>query len=71
MINLRGIVYGQYKSIADLARALGWTRQKTTRIINMKQEPSLDDVKSLSVALNKSFDDVAEFFLQTQSHKCD
>ena len=71
MTNFRAEVYGKYKSIADLARSLGWTRQKATNIVNRKTEPSLEDVYSLSIALERPFEEVAEFFLHLWSHKCD
>ena len=71
MISFRSVVYGKYKSIADFARSLGWTRQKTTNIVNMKQEPSLRDVNLMADALDMAFEDVAEFFLSSKSHKCD
>ena len=71
MFSFRSVVYGKYKSIADLARSPGWTRQKTTNIVNMKQEPSLHDVNLMADALDMTFEDVAEFFLRSKSQKCD
>lgn len=71
MSNIRAIVYGKYRSIADLARFLGWTRQRATAIINRKRVPSLDDVNRLSSALDLPFEDVAKFFLQDKSQRCD
>lgn len=71
MANFRATVYGKYKSIAAMARAIGWTRQKATKIVNEEQEPSLDDVSSLASALDLPFAEVAEFFLRSGSHKCD
>lgn len=71
MLNFRATVYGKYKSIASLARSLGWTRQKATNIVNRKTEPSLNDVNLLADALNLSFEDVAKFFLPESSHTCD
>lgn len=64
MDDLRGKVYSRFRSISAMARALGWTKQKASRIISRKQEPTIDDVKSLSVALGESLEEVALFFLQ-------
>lgn len=64
MNTLRATVYGKYNSIAELARFLGWTRQKTTNIVNKKQEPSLKEVNQLANALGMPFEDAARFFLQ-------
>lgn len=62
-VGLRGIVYDRYKSIAELADTIGWTRQKATNIVNQDVEPSLDDVDKLSKALGIEFEKVARFFL--------
>lgn len=62
-ISLRGVVYDKFKSIAALAKAIGWTRQKTSNIINGHQEPSLADADKLSKALGLSFEKTARFFL--------
>lgn len=63
-IGLRGIVYDRYKSIAELADAIGWTRQKATNVVNGNTEPSLDDVDKLSKALGLDFEKTARFFLR-------
>lgn len=63
-IGLRGIVYDRYKSIAELADAIGWTRQKATNVVNGNTEPSLDDVDKLSKALGLDFERTARFFLR-------
>ena len=62
-VGLRGIVYDKYKSISELADKIGWTRQKTTNIINGNTEPSLEDTDKLSKALGMSFEKTARFFL--------
>ena len=66
-IRFRGIVYSRFKSIADFANCIGWTRQKGTNIVNGLTEPSLDDVDKMSKALNMSFEETARFFLSKQS----
>ena len=63
-VTLRGIVYSKFNSIAGLAEAIGWTRQKATNIINGVTEPSLGDVNKLAKALGLSFERMAQFFLQ-------
>lgn len=66
-LSFRGLVYSKYKSIADFAQAIGWTRQKATNIVNGTQEPSLDDTDKMAKALNLSLDDTAKFFLLGKS----
>lgn len=63
-INFRGLVYSKFKTIADFAQAIGWTRQKATNIVNGQQEPSLDDTDKMAKALDLSLDETARFFLQ-------
>lgn len=70
-MNFRGLVYSKYRTIADMARELKWTRQKATNIVNGKQEPSVDDVCDMATALGLSFEDVSKFFLRRKSQKCD
>lgn len=62
-ITFRGMVYSKYKTIADFAQAIGWTRQKATNIVNGIQEPSLDDTDKMARALDLSLEDTARFFL--------
>lgn len=63
-INFRGLVYSKFKTIADFAQTIGWTRQKATNIVNGLQEPSLDDTDKMAKALDLSLDETARFFLQ-------
>ena len=63
-ISLRGIVYDKYKSIAGLADEIGWSRQKTSNIINLTVEPSLSDTDKLAKALGMPFEKTARFFLR-------
>ena len=63
-ISLRGIVYDKYKSIARLADEIGWSRQKTSNIINLTVEPSLSDTDKLAKALGMPFEKTARFFLR-------
>lgn len=69
-ITFRGMVYSKYKTIADFAQAIGWTRQKATNIVNGIQEPSLDDTDKMARALDLSLEDTARFFLPRKSQVC-
>lgn len=66
-ITFRGLVYSKFKTIADFAQVIGWTRQKATSIVNGQQEPSLDDTDKMAKALNLSLDETARFFLPKKS----
>lgn len=67
-MNFRGLVYSRYKTIADFAQAIGWTRQKATNIVNGQQEPSLDDTDKIAKAMSMTLDEAARFFLSNKSH---
>lgn len=69
-INFRGLVYSKFKTIADFAQAIGWTRQKATNIVNGVQEPSLEDTDKMAKALNMSLEETAKFFLVKRSQIC-
>jgi transcriptional regulator with XRE-family HTH domain len=66
-MNFRGLVYSRYKTIAEFAQVIGWTRQKATNIVNGLQEPSLDDTDKMAKALNLSLEETARFFLPAKS----
>jgi len=62
-VTFRGVVYSKFKTIADFAQSIGWTRQKATNIVNGVQEPSLDDTDKMARALGMSLEETARFFL--------
>lgn len=66
-ISFRGLVYSKFRSIADFAQVIGWTRQKATSIVNGMQEPSLDDTDKMAKALDLTLDETARFFLPKKS----
>ena len=73
MINnkVKGEVYAKFKNIAELAKKLGWSRQKLSLIVNGKREPNLSEVQVMANALNMEADKLASFFLEMKSQNCD
>ena len=67
---IRGLVLGQYCSITAFAKAVNWTRQKASNIICGKQEPSLDDIYTISKAVYKDATEIASIFLQQKTQNC-
>lgn len=61
---VKDLIRCKYKSEADCARSLGWTRQKLNKITTCKLEPDLADIDKLSVKLGVGFAFLAEIFLQ-------
>ena len=66
---LRGLIYARFRSMANFAELLGWTRQKVERVVNMKQEPSLKDLAQICSALEISIDEGAQIFLTRKSQE--
>lgn len=44
MINLRGLVLSQYKTLTSFADAIGWSKNKTYRVVNQITEPTIDEI---------------------------
>lgn len=73
MINnkVKGEVYAKFKNIAELAKIIGWNKQKLSLTVNGKREPNLSEVQTLANVLNIDVDKLASFFLELRSQKCD
>lgn len=41
----------KYRTIANFAIAIGWTRNKASRVLNGVQKPDVDEVAAMSEAL--------------------
>ena len=59
---LRGLIYGKYRTAADMAHTMSWDKQKLHRIMLGKQKPSIDDIFQLAAALDKPWQDVVGVF---------
>ena len=51
MENFRGLIFSRYKNITEFAAAIGWTRNKASRIANGIQEPDAEDMERMADAL--------------------
>lgn len=51
MENYRGLIFSHYKNITEFAQAVGWTRNKASRIANGIQEPDAEDMERMADAL--------------------
>lgn len=64
---LRGLIYGQYDSESQFAKAVGWPRQRVSKITNGVKEPDIGELNVLAKALNKSVGEIAQIFLRYKS----
>lgn len=49
---LRGLVYSKYKNTTDFALAIGWSRNRVSRVLNGVQELTEDDIIALAKVLD-------------------
>ena len=51
---IRGAVFSKFPSIVAFAEAIGWKRNKASRIINGTQMPTVEDVEKIASCLGIS-----------------
>ena len=49
---IRGAVFSKYPTIEAFANAIGWRRNKASRIVNGIQSPSVSDIEQMSKCLD-------------------
>ncbi|MCL1873635.1 MAG: helix-turn-helix transcriptional regulator [Clostridiales bacterium] len=64
---LRGIIYTKFDSEANCAKAMGWHRQKLSKITNGTKIPDLFELEQLSKALDVPLSQLAKIFLTQKS----
>ena len=50
-LTIRGLVFSKFNSIGEFATAIGWQRNKASRIVNKKQAPSKKDLADMIATL--------------------
>lgn len=63
MNELRGMIYTRFKTEAECARSLGWSRQKLNYITNGKRLPDIRDVNQLAKTLDVDIGRLIDIFL--------
>ena len=61
-MTIRGLVFSQFDSIAAFAEAIGWQRNKASRIVNLRQNPTKKDMEDMIVTLRIPTDKIAPIF---------
>jgi len=64
---LRGIIYSKFDSEADMAKAMGWTRQRLSKITNGLKEPDVNELNDMANPLNMTVGEIAQIFLRNKS----
>lgn len=68
---VRGAILSRYPTVSEFARKLGWSRQKLSYFVSGEREPSLSDIQLMAKHLVMDSTELASFFLDLQSQKCD
>lgn len=55
-------IKARYKSEGELARALGWTRQKMSKTVLGQRSPKISDINALSKEMAVPVSEVIKFF---------
>lgn len=67
VFELRGLIYSKFDNEAKCAQAMGWPRQRLSKITNGKKEPDVEELLELSNVLNYSLEELAHIFLRKKS----
>ena len=60
---VRGLAVEHYGSVSNLAREMGWSYSKASRIANGQQEPTAKEMRELSKFLHlEDADDIVSVF---------
>lgn len=59
---LSGLIYSKFRSQTDCAKALGWQKQKLSRIVNGISKPDVDDVNIMANVFDKPVNEIAAFW---------
>lgn len=60
---LKGLIYGKYGKEVNLAKALGWSKQRLNRITTGRSMPNVEELNALAVALDTSVERMVHIFL--------
>lgn len=52
--SIRGAVFSMFNSISAFANAIGWGRNKASRILNGTQKPTIEDMEQIADCLKIS-----------------
>lgn len=64
---IRGAVYDKYRTFTKFADALGWNKQRVSKIITGQKVPNVNEVAEMADALGLTVEHVAYFFLPKKS----
>ena len=69
VLSLKGVALSQYGSCTAFAKAMGWERNKASRILNGRQDPSLKDIEHMIQRMELPNDTIVPLFFGTMFTK--
>ena len=60
---LRGLIYSIYKSEAEMARQMGWNRQRLNKITTGNKMPDIIEINALAKALDTNIEKLIQIIL--------
>jgi len=66
-LELSGLIHSKYRSETEMAKAMGWSRQRLNSITTGRKKLDLVEAKQLAVVLNVPISTIAEIFLREES----
>lgn len=70
-MQLNGMIHARFDSESDMARSMGWSRQRLWKITNGKKVPDLFELRDMADAMGCTMGDLAHIFLPNQSANVD
>lgn len=64
---LRIEILKRFPSESAFARKIGWDKQKLNKIVNSRQNPTVEDINEMAVGLGMAASDVYLIFLRHKS----
>ena len=67
---LRGAIFSRFSTILSFADAIGWNRQKASRIVNGLQRPTASEMEEMAKCLGiEDSDEFMKIFFPQESTK--
>lgn len=66
--NLDKLIYGCFKSESEMARRMGWNKQRLNKITTGMKTPNVNDINKMANALDTSVGILCDIFLETSHH---
>ena len=63
ILKFRGMIYSNFKNESEMAKNIGWTRQRLNKISTGKKIPNIHEINVLAKALGTDVHTIMQFFL--------